>query len=57
MSLIVALIVVLIVVALLLYAIDLIPLGDVRIKRLIQSLVVLLAAIWFASRAGLLSGI
>lgn len=57
MSLILALIVVLIVVALLLYAIDLIPLGDVRIKRLIQALVVLLAAIWFANRAGLLTGL
>lgn len=53
MSLILALILALIVVALVLYAIDLIPLGDVRIKRLIQALVVLLAAIWFAKRAGL----
>ena len=55
MSLIFSLIILLIVAALVLYAIDLIPLGDVRIKRLIQALVVLLAAIWFATKAGVLT--
>lgn len=54
-SLIVSLIVLLIVVALVIYAIDLIPIGDGRIKRLIQALCVLLAALWFASRAGVLT--
>ena len=54
-SLIVSLIVLLIVVALVIYAIDLIPIGDVRIKRLIQALCILLAALWFASRAGVLT--
>lgn len=37
--------------ALLIYAIDLIPIGDVRIKRLIQAVVVILAALWLAQRA------
>ena len=55
MSLIISLILVLIVVALVIYAIDLIPIGDSRIKRLIQALCVLLAALWFASRAGVLT--
>lgn len=57
MSLILALIVALIVVALVLWAIDLIPIGDVRIKRLIQALVVLLAAVWFMQRSGVLTGL
>ena len=54
-ALIISLIVLLIVVALVIYAIDLIPLGDSRIKRLIQALVVLLAALWFATKVGVLT--
>lgn len=46
-------IVALIVVALVIYAIDLFPLGDVRIKRIIQALVLLVAAVWLVSRSGL----
>lgn len=55
MSLIISLIILLIVVALVLWAIDLIPIGDQRVKRLIQALCVLLAALWFASKAGVLT--
>lgn len=46
-------IVALIVAALLIYAIDLFPVGDVRIKRIIQVLVLLVAAVWLVSRSGL----
>lgn len=53
MTLFVAIILALIVLALVIYAIDLIPLGDIRIKRLIQAIAVILAAVWVASRAGL----
>lgn len=52
MTLLVTLLIALVVLVLCLYAIDLIPLGDVRIKRLIQAVVVLLAALWVAQRAG-----
>lgn len=52
MSLIFAVVIALIVLALVLYAIDLIPMGDVRIKRIIQALIVILAALWVAQRAG-----
>lgn len=54
MTLIVTLLIALVVLALVIYAIDLIPIGDVRIKRLIQVVVVLLAALWVAQRAGVL---
>lgn len=52
MTLLVTLLIALVVLALVIYAIDLIPIGDVRIKRLIQAVVVLLAALWVAQRAG-----
>lgn len=52
MSLIVTLIIALIVLSLVIYAIDLIPIGDSRIKRLIQALCVLLAALWLLSKTG-----
>ncbi len=52
MTLLVTILIALVVLALILYAIDMIPLGDVRIKRLIQAVVVLLAALWVAQRAG-----
>lgn len=52
MTLLLTFLIVLVVLALVLYAIDLIPLGDVRIKRLIQAVVVLFAALWVAQRAG-----
>lgn len=48
------LIALLVFVVLTIYAIDLIPIGDVRIKRLIQAVVVLLAALWVVQRAGVL---
>lgn len=54
MSLVFVILIALIVLALCLYAIDLIPLGDMRIKRLIQAVVVLFAALWLAQRAGVL---
>lgn len=54
MTLLVTLLIALVVVALLIYAIDLIPIGDGRIKRLIQTVVVPLAALWVAQRAGVL---
>ena len=53
MTLIVALLIALVVLALLIYAIDLIPIGEPRIKRIIQALVVLIFALWAASKAGL----
>lgn len=52
MSIIFTIIIALIVLALVIYAIDLIPLGDGRIKRILQALVVLAAALWVAQRAG-----
>jgi hypothetical protein len=54
MTLLLTFLIALVVLALVLYAIDLIPLGDVRIKRLIQAVVVLFAALWVAQRAGVL---
>jgi len=54
MTLLLTLLIALVVLVLILYAIDMIPLGDVRIKRLIQAVVVLLAALWVAQRAGVL---
>lgn len=54
MTLLVTLLIALVVLALVIYAIDLIPLGEPRIKRLIQAVVVLLAALWVAQRAGVL---
>lgn len=53
MTLLFTFLIALVVLALVIYAIDLIPIGDVRIKRLIQA-VVLLAALWLAQRAGVL---
>jgi len=52
MTLLLTFLIALVVLALILYAIDMIPLGDVRIKRLIQAVIVLLAALWVAQRAG-----
>ena len=52
MSLIIPILIGLIVLALIIYAIDLIPLGDGRIKRLIQALAVILFALWVAQKAG-----
>lgn len=52
MTLLLTFLIALVVLALCLYAIDLIPLGDARIKRLIQAVVVLIAALWVAQRAG-----
>lgn len=49
-----AILIALVVLALVIYAIDLIPIGDGRIKRLIQAVVVLLAALWVAQMAGVL---
>ncbi len=54
MTLALTLLLALVVLALVLYAIDLIPLGDVRIKRLIQAVVVFFAAVWVAQRVGVL---
>lgn len=54
MTLLLTFLIALVVLALVLYAIDLIPLGDVRVKRLIQAVVVLLAALWIAQRTGVL---
>lgn len=54
MTLFLTFLIALVVLALVLYAIDMIPLGDVRIKRLIQAVIVLLAALWLAQRAGVL---
>lgn len=52
MPLIFTIIAALIVLVLVVYAIDLIPLGDSRIKRILKALVVLAAALWVAQRAG-----
>ena len=52
MTLLLTFLIALVVLALVIYAIDLIPLGDARIKRLIQAVVVLIAALWVAQRAG-----
>jgi len=52
MTLLVTFLIALLVLALVLYAIDLIPLGEPRIKRIIQAVVVLFAALWLAQRAG-----
>ena len=53
MSLIVSIIIALIVVGLLLYAVSLLTMITDPIKQLIMALIVVLAALWIASRAGL----
>lgn len=57
MSLLIFALIVILVLALALYAIDLIPLGDTRIKRIVQALAVVIAALVILSRAGLAAGI
>lgn len=55
MSLLVLFLVALIVVLLLLYVVDLIPVGDSRIRLLIKAVIVLIAVLWFIQRTGLLA--
>lgn len=53
MTLLLTFLIALVVLALVLYAIDLVPLGEPRIKRIIQALIVIIFALWLVSKSGL----
>lgn len=54
MTLLVTLLIALVVLALVIYAIDLIPIGDVRFKRFAQAAAVLFFAAWVVQKSGVL---
>lgn len=54
MTLLLTFLIALVVLALVLYAIDLIPLGDVRFKRFAQAAIVLFFAAWVVHKSGVL---
>jgi hypothetical protein len=53
MSILILIIVVLVVLALALYVVDLLPISNSTIKRLIQALIVLVALLFILERAGI----
>jgi hypothetical protein len=55
MSLLIVIIIVLVVLALALYLVDLLPIPDNTIKRIIQALCVLVAILFILDRAGIFS--
>lgn len=54
MSLLIAILIILVVLALLLYAIDLLPFGDATIKLLLKAVAVIIAALLICQKAGLI---